>query len=115
MKASLQQYRQAPRKVRLVADLIRGKSVAEAKIELRSVGKRASLPILKLLQSAFANARRLTPGAQEADLIISEIRVDKGPVLKRFQPRARGSGAPIHKHTSHIKVALTSASAPKKL
>lgn len=107
----LRRYRQAPRKVRLVADLIRGKSLTDAKIELRSVTKRASGPILKLLQSALANARKEVPGAKESDLIISEIRVDKGPVLKRFRPRARGSGTPIHKHTSHIRVALVTAAA----
>ncbi len=106
MKATLRRYRQAPRKVRLLVNLIRGKSVAQAKIELRAVTKRAAAPLAKLLASALANARKTTPGATETDLIIHEVRVDKGPVLKRFQPRARGSGAPVHKHTSHITVAL---------
>jgi large subunit ribosomal protein L22 len=105
MKSSLTNYRQSPRKVRLVADLVKGKSVKNALAELDLLGTRASLPVKKLIQSAVANAKE--NNKVDADrLIVKELRVDKGVVLKRFMPRARGSAFGIKKRSSHIHVVL---------
>lgn len=108
-KAQLSNYRQAPRKVRLVADLVRGKSAARALMLLDMLPKRASMPMAKLIRSAVANAE----GASASDLYISKIAVDGGIVFKRMMPRARGRGAQILKRTSHVVVELEK-SAPKK-
>lgn len=105
MKAKLSKYRQAPRKVRLLADLIRGKSAEEAKVLLGTVSKRAALPVQKLLASAVANAGD-TRNISENNLFIKEIRVDAGPTIKRFMPRAFGRATPIRKRTSHISIVL---------
>ncbi len=105
MKAKLTNYRQAPRKVRLLADLVRGKTVPEALTTLAFAAKRASRPMAKLIASAAANANvknSLTP----EQLQVKTITVNKGQVLKRSMPRARGSAYPIHKHSSHIEVEL---------
>lgn len=104
MKAFLKNYRQSPRKVRLVSDLVKGKQVDEALIELDFLVKRAGLPIKKLIESAVANAKNL--GMDRASLFIKELRVDKGLVMKRMMPRAMGRGARINKRTSHIFVLL---------
>ena len=104
MKALLKNYRQSPRKVRLIADLVRGKSVPKALETLKFVNKRASEPFAKVIRSAEANAK--SQGADVSALIIKKVTVDKGTVLKRIMPRARGSAAPIHKHSSHIVVEL---------
>lgn len=105
MKAFLKNYRQSPRKVRLVTELVKGKSVPKALALLDLAGKRAGFPIKKLILSAAANAKE--NGKIEADkLIIKDIRVDKGVVLKRFMPRARGRAAGIKKRTSHVVVVL---------
>jgi len=103
--AHLRNYRQAPRKVRLITDIIRGKSVAEALLQLDVTIKRASSPVRKLLLSAVANAKHNHQKSNEL-LFIKSIVVNEGPVLKRMRPRARGSGAPIHKHTSHVSLVL---------
>lgn len=81
MKAFLKNYRQSPRKVRLVTDLVKGKTVKQALVELSFLPKRASLPIKKLIESAAANAKS-TNKANVEDLVISNITVDKGIVLK---------------------------------
>lgn len=104
--AKLSNYRQAPRKVRLVADLIRGKSAAEAIATLSTLPKRASLPIEKLVRSAVANAKQAGESTPES-MILSHIEVNEGTVLKRFMPRARGSAAQILKRSSHITLTLT--------
>jgi len=104
MKAFLKNYRQAPRKVRLVAGLIRGKNVTEAIAELDFLAKRAGEPIKKLLISAVANAKAM--GADIENLYIKELRVDKGIVMKRMMPAAMGSGHRINKRTSHINILL---------
>jgi large subunit ribosomal protein L22 len=105
MKAMLKNYRQSPRKVRLVCDLIKGKSIANAKTELAFLPRRASLPITKLIDSAVANAK--TNNGIEADkLIIESVTVNKGLVMKRFMPRARGSASRINKRTSHVLLTL---------
>jgi large subunit ribosomal protein L22 len=108
--AKLSNYRQSPRKVRLAVDLIRGKSAAKALDVLSFTTKRASDPIKKLLQSAIANARQ--QNIDVANLMVKEIRVDGGTVLKRMMPRARGRGAQILKRTSHVMITLSDTSAP---
>ena len=110
--AKLSNYRQAPRKVRLIAGLIRGKTVEIALVELNHRAKRAAPVFVKLLQSAVANAKAL--GMSVDTLIVKEVRVDKGVVLKRSRPRAQGRAFPIHKHTSHIMLALTDEVVTKK-
>jgi len=100
MKAALKNYRQAPRKVRLVTDLIKGKSVENAKAELKHLPKRAAEPVLKLLNSAVANA-----GGKD-NLYVKDITVDRGVIMKRSMPRAHGRAFPIHKHTSHVFIEL---------
>ncbi|MEK7510481.1 MAG: 50S ribosomal protein L22 [Patescibacteria group bacterium] len=107
MKASatLRYIRIAPRKLRLIADLIRGKRAAHAQTILHFITKRGAKPIFKLLQSALASARtrfQLDPSS----LYISRMLVDEGPKLKRFRPRARGKAYEIQKKTSHITIVL---------
>ena len=106
MEAKLSNYRQSPRKVRLLADLVRGKKYNQALTILTHTPKRAVPTMVKVLKSAAANAVH-NHGADLNNLIVSDIRVDKGVVLKRFMPRARGSSAGIKKRTSHIYVKLT--------
>ena len=112
MKAILSNYKQAPRKVRLVADLIKGKSVQMAEIELKHLAKRASLPMEKLLASAVANAKNA--GVDVSTLKVENVRVDKGLTMKRMMPRAFGRGAPIHKHMSHVILTLAQSTAKGK-
>ena len=112
MKAFLKNYRQSPRKVALVAELIKGKRVAEALILLENLPKRASLPIKKLLLSAVANAK--TKEVSEENLFVENITVDKGIVLKRIMPRARGSASRINKRTSHVTLVLAEKEAKAK-
>ena len=104
MKAILKNYRQSPRKVRLVADVVRGKKVTEAIAMLRFVDKRAAGPFAKVIESAIANA--VQAGKQTDRLFVKKVSVDKGTVLKRFMPRARGSASRINKRNSHISVEL---------
>lgn len=104
MKAFLKNYRQSPRKVRLVAGLIKGKKVEEALIMLDFLPKRAGFPIKKLLLSAISNATQM--GVAKESLFIKEIRVDKGIVMKRMMPAAMGTGHRINKRTSHIALLL---------
>lgn len=106
--AKLSNYRQAPRKVRLVADLIRGKSASHAINLLSVLPKRAGEPMMKLVKSAVANA-----GAPATDLYISSIQVNGGIVFKRHMPRARGRASQILKRTSHITVAVAKKAASK--
>jgi large subunit ribosomal protein L22 len=104
MKAVLKNYRQSPRKVRLITSLIQGKSVERALAELDLLIKRGSLPVKKVLASATANAK--TQGKNLSDLIIKEAVVNEGTVLKRSMPRARGRAFPILKRSSHISITL---------
>jgi large subunit ribosomal protein L22 len=104
MKAYLKNYRQSPRKVRLVAGLVRGKNVEDAMVSLSFLAKGASTPLRKLLISAVANAKQM--GIEKENLLIKELRVDKGITMKRMMPRAMGRGHRINKRTSHITLAL---------
>jgi len=107
MKATLTQYGQSPRKVRLVVNAIRGKSIADALAQLSVMNKRAAAPIEKLVRSAVANAKQ--NANTEADvLFIKEVRVEKGITLKRSMPAARGTAHPIHKHRSQVYLILGS-------
>jgi large subunit ribosomal protein L22 len=112
MKAFLKNYRQSPRKVRLIADLIKGKGVAEALAELDFLTKRGSLPIKKLLMSAVANAKQA--GLEMENLFIKELSVDKGIVMKRMMPAAMGTGHRINKRTSHVSLLLAEKVTPVK-
>jgi len=104
MKAVLKNYRQSPRKVRLIADLVRGKKVKSALAQLQFVEKRAASPFAKVINSAAANAK--AQGIDVDGLIITKVSVDKGEIFKRFMPRARGSASRINKRNSHILVEL---------
>ena len=107
MQASLKNYRQAPRKVRLVTDLVKGKDVAWALTHLSFLSNKASEQIGKMIKSAAANARQNNESITDGDLIIKNITVDKGITYRRFRPRARGRASAIHKECSHVKVTLT--------
>lgn len=112
VSAQLKNYRQSPRKVRLVADLVRGKNANEAIVKMRFLAKRAGSPIEKLIASAIANATNA--GYDAESLVVKEIRVDQGLVMKRWMPRARGRAFPIHKRTSHVSVVLDAKEAKKE-
>lgn len=104
-KAKLNYLRIAPRKVRLVADSIRGKSVEEAKNLLTFSTKKPTKSIQKLLSSAVSNATNNLE-MDKNSLYISKITVDEGPKLKRWRPRARGRADVIQKKTSHVTLVL---------
>jgi len=103
--AKLRYLRISPRKVRLVADLVRGMGALKARHQLELLNKKAALPMLKLLNSALANAEH-NDKIKAEDLYIAELRVDEGPTLKRWIPRARGSASGINKRTAHITLGL---------
>lgn len=105
IKANLKYLRMSPRKVRLVADALRGKNTAEASLFLNNLPKGAARPLSKLLKSAVTNAKHNFNLEQEK-LFIKSIRVDRGPTLKRFMPRARGMASAIRKRMSHITLVL---------
>jgi large subunit ribosomal protein L22 len=108
--ARLRQVRITPQKARRVVDLIRGKQAPQAIAVLEFAPQSASEPVLKVVQSAIANARVKAGIASEAfderTLVIQEAYVDEGPTLKRFRPRAQGRAYRIRKRTSHITVVV---------
>lgn len=104
-RAIARYIRISPRKVRLVVDLIRGKSLEEARAILRYLNKRAALPVAKVLESAAANAVN-NHDMLEDRLFVKAAYVDEGPALKRVLPRARGRADIIKKRTSHITIVL---------
>lgn len=104
--ATARMVRIAPRKVRLVVDLIRGKSVAEAISILRFTNRGAAEAVEKVLKSAIANAEHNFDMNIE-NLVVSEAYANEGPTLKRFRPRARGAASRINKRTSHITVVVS--------
>jgi len=103
--ASLKNYRQSPRKVRSVANLVRGKSVEQALDTLNFLSKKAADPLYGLLLSAIANAKN-NFNIEKEGLVIKELRVDGGAIMKRRMPRARGNSYPINKRTSHVNLVL---------
>lgn len=106
MKAYLKNYRQSPRKVRLIADLIRGKSVADAENTLTFTTKRATGMFHKLLASAIANAQHNFKVSPD-QLTVSAVTVTKGPTLKRIRPVSRGRAHRINKRTSIVTLVLS--------
>lgn len=96
----------APRKVRLIVDLVRGLSVAEAETRLKFIRRDAARPVLKLLQSAIANAEHNFK-LERGKLFIASIVADAGATLKRSRPRAMGRAAPIRKRSTHVTIVLS--------
>ena len=111
MRAFLKNYRQSPRKVRLVANVIKGRSVPQAIAELDFLAKRAGLPLKKLLLSAVANAKQA--GVDKENLMIKELLVNQGVTMKRMMPAAMGSGHRINKRTSNITLILAEQAKPE--
>lgn len=105
MKAELNYVRIAPRKMRLVADLVRRKKVRDAETVLKFSTKKGAPLLLKLLKSAAANAQN-NFGRGSETLYISRLTVDQGPVFKRSMPRARGMASLVRKKTSHVSLVL---------
>jgi len=106
--ATLRYLRITPRKVRVVADLIRGQKVGAALSMLTYVEKRAAEPLAKLLRSAVANADLASKGSIDVDqLRVKSLMVDQGPSLRRYMPRAMGRAFKIQKKTSHISLTLS--------
>jgi large subunit ribosomal protein L22 len=103
--AKARYIRMSPKKVRLVADMVRGMDVDKAEAQLKFVKKAASRPVLKVIQSARANAEHNFKMSPET-LFVKTIMVDGGPVLHRWIPRAFGRATPLRKRSSHITVVL---------
>ncbi len=112
-KATLSNFRQAPRKMRMVANTVRGKKVSEALVNLDFVAKKASAPIKTLIASALANAKALDIPTE--NLVVKTIKVDGGSIMYRRRPAARGSAHPIRKRTSSIFVELGEMESKKKV
>lgn len=104
-RAIARYIRISSRKVKIVIDLIRGKSVKEAEGILMYTPKAAAEPVLKLLKSATANAEN-NLNLSADDLYVAEVFANQGPTLKRFRPRAQGRASRIRKRTSHITIIL---------
>ncbi len=104
-KATLKYARISSRKVKIVADLIRGKKVQEALAIVKFAPKASSEIIEKLLNSAIANAEN-NHFMNRSNLVVSEIYANQGPTLKRIRPAAKGSAVRIRKRTSHITIVL---------
>ena len=106
VRATSKYVRVSPRKARLVADQVRGKHIDDARSLLQFSPRSAADDIAKVIESAAANAENNHDLIGD-EMVVAEIRVDEGPTLKRFRPRAMGRATPIHKRTCHISVALT--------
>ncbi|MGI6643052.1 MAG: 50S ribosomal protein L22 [Bacillota bacterium] len=104
-KAIVKYVRISPSKVRIVADLVRGKPIREALAILKHTPKRASRVIEKAINSAASNAENNLEMDKDA-LLVSEIYVDKGPTMKRYHPRQRGQAFSILKRSSHVTVVV---------
>lgn len=104
VKAKLRYFRMSPRKVRLVAKIIKGLDVLRAEKELLFRNKKAAKALLKLLKSAISNA--LAKGLAKEKLFVKNVIVNKGPVLKRYYPKAQGRVGLINRQTSHLEIIL---------
>ena len=113
VRAYIKGVDQAPRKVSLVAGLVRGRSVADALVILEHTPKRAALAVKKAIASAQANAVN-THGLDGKTLEIKTLSVTTGPRLRRFKPASRGRALPFQKKTSHILVMVAGTEKPKK-
>jgi len=111
--AKLRFLRMCPRKVRLVTDLVKGRKALRARDVLSLTNKSAALPILKLLNSAIANAKNNFK-LDEETLFIKNITVDGGPVLKRWMPKAHGRATPVRQRTSHVTMILKTVEKAEK-
>jgi len=109
VRATAKYVRMAPRKVRMVVDMIRNKSVEQALEVLQFSSRAAAEPVAKVLRSAIANAEN-NNNLRANNLVVKAAYVDEGPTLKRIRPRAKGSASRINKRTSHITVVV----APRK-
>jgi len=117
MKAFLKNNRQAPRKVRLIADHVRGKNVAAALTDLSFMPQKGAKTMKKLIESAAANAKQANSSLRHEDLVVKKVAVDKGVTYVRYMPRAFGRATPINRECSHIRVELaplTGAPAKRK-
>ncbi len=106
VKAHAKMQRIAPRKAKLVTDLVRGKSLEEAIVILNNTDKKASKIVKKLVMSAAANAQN-NHELDVNNLYVAKIYANEGPTLKRIRPRAQGRATGINKRTSHITVVLS--------
>ncbi len=111
--ASIKYLKISSRKLRLSADLVRGLPVAQAEQVLAATPKKGAVMVAEALKSAVANAEN-NQNARKSSLRIAEIKVDEGPMLKRFRPRSRGMAAPILHRMSHLTVVVTDEAAPEK-
>jgi len=111
--AKLRFLRMGPRKVRLVTDLVKGRKALRARDALSLTNKSAALPILKLLNSAIANAKNNFK-LDEETLFIKNITVDGGPVLKRWMPKAHGRATPVRQRTSYVTMILKTVEKAEK-
>jgi large subunit ribosomal protein L22 len=111
-QATLRNFRQAPRKMRMVVNAVRGKKVSDVLVNLDFIAKKGSLPIKTLILSALANAKNLDIPTE--NLIIKTIKVDGGSIMYRRRPAARGSAHPIRKRTCSVFVELGEAEPKKK-
>src|SRR5512140_3691708 len=109
-KAHLRYLRVAPRKVSLVAALVRGKAVGSALSILKFTPQAAAKPVAKLIKSAVANATDLSKGEVDVDrLVVKAITVDQGPTQRRYMPRAMGRATRINKKSCHVHVTVAEA------
>ena len=113
IQVKLNNFRTSPKKVRQVADLVRGKDALQAQNMLLFTVNKSSKPVLKLLNSAIASAKH-DLHLEESNLFISKITVDEGPKMKRWHPMSRGRAYPIIKRSSHIVLTLSEKSEARK-
>jgi large subunit ribosomal protein L22 len=113
VKASAKGVRMSPRKVGVVASLVRGRTVADAITILENVPRRSSLPVKKIIESAKANAEN-NHNLQSASLVLSKISVTPGPRIKRYRPAAHGRALPYQRKSSHIFVEIEGEPKPAK-
>lgn len=106
-QATLQSHNQTPRKMRLVAGLVKGKSVPEALAALQFLPKRAAEPVAKLIKSAAASAKE--KGTDPATLTVQAVTVESAGMLKKYMPRAFGRASLIRRRKSRVKVTLVPA------
>jgi large subunit ribosomal protein L22 len=112
--AKLKYHHAAPRKVRLIADLVRGKKATVAMSQLVFSKRKPAEAIIKVLKSAMSNAKHnFKVDADKKDLYIKEIRVDEGPAMKRYRPAWRGTTKPFKRRTSHVTIVLSEQSKSK--
>jgi len=111
VKAKVKWVKSSTRKIQRVLDLVRGKSAAEAMTILKFMPQKGARIVEKVLKSAVANARNNNK-MEEAGLVVSEAYANKGVIMKRWQPRARGRAFPIKKRSSHVTICVSSGTAP---